>query len=60
MKIKEILKKFKRGATIDTPEELTVLDRYYSTGMINFGFDYKLRKSTASLTRQGRWFLKQL
>ena len=58
--VKKTLKKFKRGNVIETEKELKVLQRYYSTGMVNFGFDYKLRVSTASLTKRGKWFVKQL
>lgn len=54
---KDVLKKFKKGAVIENEEELKILKRYYSTGMVHFGFDYKLRSSTASLTKQGKWFL---
>ena len=57
--VTEVLKKFKEGAAINSEEELRVLDRYASTGMVRFGFDYKTRQPTASLTNQGRWFLKQ-
>lgn len=60
MDAKAVLKKFKNGSTIDTQEEMNVLDRYFSTGMVHFGFDYKLRKATASLTDQGKWFIKQM
>jgi len=58
--IKKTLEKFKKGNTVDSWEELRVLERYASTGMVSFGFDCKLRKATASLTSHGRWFVRQM
>ncbi len=58
--VKEILLKFKKGSAIKSQEELAVLDRYASTGMVRYGFNYKTKKAEASLTDQGKWFVKQL
>lgn len=58
--VKKILSKFRNGAAIESQDELRVLDRYASTGMVRFGFNYKRRVPEASLTDQGKWFLKQL
>lgn len=57
---KKTLKKFRKGNFIDSENELFILRRYASTGMVHFGFNYKLKKPDAKLTRQGRWFLEQL
>lgn len=60
-RIKSILKKFKNGNAIESVEELNVLRRYVSTGMVRLGgFNYRTRQPEARLTRQGRWFVKQL
>ena len=60
LEIKKILLKFYKGAFIDTEEEREILDRYASTGMVRFGFSYTKRRDEASLTEQGKWFVKQL
>jgi len=57
---KEVLKKFKKGETIDSDEEMKILERYALTGMVQFGSNLKTRKAEAILTNQGRWFLGQL
>lgn len=60
-RIKSVLKKFKNGKTIESEEELKILKRYASTGMVRLGgFNYITRKPEARLTSQGRWFVKQL
>lgn len=57
---KKTLIKFKNGSSIESEEELKILERYASTGMVRFGFNYKTRKSEAKLTDQGKWFVRQL
>ena len=57
---KEILKKFKRGAVIETKEELKVLKKFGSIGMIHIGFDGHKKLPTASLTKLGRWLLARM
>ena len=58
--MKEVLSKFKNGGFIESEYELKVLQRYASTGMVHFGFNYKDKKSDAKLTKQGKWWAKQL
>jgi hypothetical protein len=58
--VKDILNRFKNGHAIESEEEMAVLDRYASTGMVRYGFNYKTREAEASLTDQGKWFVKQL
>ena len=57
---KEILLKFKKGNYIGSRDELKVLERYFSTGMVHFGFNYEKGMADAKLTEQGKWFVKQL
>ena len=60
-KIRSVLKKYKKGHSIDSEDDLKVLERYASTGMVRLsGFNYKTKKGEAVLTDQGKWFLKQL
>ena len=56
--IKDILRKFKGGGVISSKKELRVLKQFASTGLVNFGFDYKHKKPEAKLTSQGEWALK--
>jgi hypothetical protein len=57
--VKEILSKFKDGDVVHTQEELNVLQRYQSTGMVsNFKLNHRM-EVVACLTDQGKWFLKQ-
>lgn len=58
--LKKILNKFRNGALIETEEEMKILERYASTGMVHFGFNTKKGMGDASLTKQGKWFVKQL
>lgn len=58
--IKEILVRFQKGKAIESERELKVLERYASTGMVRFGFNYKTKKSEAVLTKQGKSFARQL
>jgi hypothetical protein len=58
--IKATLMKFKNGKAIESEEEYKILERYASTGMVRFGFSYKKTQGEASLTEQGKWFVKQL
>lgn len=53
------LKKFKKGAIIETDLERAILERYYSTGMVTFSITGK-GEGTAKLTTSGRWFLREL
>lgn len=57
---REILKRFKRGNFVNNEEEARVLERYASTGMVTFGFNYKEKKADARLTEQGKWLLSQM
>lgn len=58
--VKDTLLKFKKGCAITSKEELAILDRYASTGMVRYGFNYKTKQAEAALTEQGKWFVKQL
>ncbi len=59
--VRDILKKFEKGNYIESMEELKILQRYASTGMVRLGlFNYLKGKAEASLTEQGRWFVRQL
>lgn len=60
--IKKTLLKFKNTAPIDVnnPKEIDILDRYTSTGMVRYGIDCKSGTPEATLTDQGKWFVKQL
>lgn len=60
LSVKEVLKKFKHGNYIENLYELKILQRYASTGMVSFGFDYEKKECDAKLTPQGKWFVKQL
>ena len=50
---KKILEKYIKGAPISKTDK-EVLERYASTGMVSFSFNYKTKN-----TSQGRWLLKQ-
>jgi hypothetical protein len=57
---KRVLSKFKRGAFITSEEEMEILQRHASTGMVTFGFNHDTNRAEAKLTRLGRWFVRQL
>lgn len=52
-----ILRKFRRRSAIQNEEELKVLRRYASTGMVAFSFNAAKRQPEAELTDQGKWFV---
>ena len=60
MSDREVLKRFRRGNFIRDENEVRVLERYASTWMVSFGFNYKTKQAEASLTSQGRWLVRQM
>ncbi len=54
---REILKKFKNGAYIESDEEMAVLKKWALAGLVKFGVDLKKIKPDAKLTKKGRWLL---
>lgn len=54
---REILKKFKHGAVIESEEEKRVLDQWCKTGFVTKGFDGK--QPFAKLTDSGRKHLNR-
>lgn len=61
--LKETLEKFKYGAYIETKTELQALNEF--SRYVHFGF-HRIKKpvkyviSTASISKLGRWVLKQM
>ncbi len=58
--VKQVLSRYAKPNFIEDEKDLDILKRYHSTGMVRYGFNYKLKKAEATLTRQGRWLLKQI
>lgn len=54
---REILKKFKKGAIIETDEEMRVLEKWALGGLVKFGADLIDMKAEACLTKRGKWLL---
>jgi hypothetical protein len=53
----KILTKFKKGAVIESDEEMKVLEKWALGGLVKFGADLINMKSEAKLTARGRWLL---
>ena len=47
---RNILKKFKNGAEIETPKESVVLNRWANVGYVSFGYDWDKMCGTARLS----------
>jgi len=57
---RKILEKFKKGAVIETDEEMRVLEKWALGGLVKFGADLIGMKAEASLTQRGKWLLPVL
>ncbi len=62
--IKTTLKKYKKGKTIESENDLPILERYAATGMVFFYIEKDKKTSKiepkAKLTDMGKWFVNQL
>ena len=62
--IKTILKKYKKGKTIESENDLPILERYAATGMVFFYIEKDKKtlaiEPKAKLTDMGKWFVNQL
>jgi hypothetical protein len=62
--IKTTLKKYKKGKTIESENDLPILERYAATGMVFFYIEKDKKTSKiepkAKLTDMSKWFVTQL
>ena len=54
---REILEKFEKGAVIESDEEMEVLEKWATAGLVKFGADLVEQKAEAMLTKRGKWLL---